>query len=299
MPLEIDVLYEFDEAKIRREYVGKKPYVLKGIGTEWPAMKWNFKSIKDLCGSTKITAIRYDRNSSLSYLVQSAINRRRMTVSTFLDSYFLKGKNAATWSIKECEEVFIDKPHLLEDVMFQSVYAGPSDIPCMTFFWIGNPNSSIGLHADICDFSNLFQIMGTKKWKFYPPHDKENLYMETKNTIEGGLYSPLDPFNPIDSTKYPNYAKASEYEVTIGPGDILYVPSGWWHAVYSETATMSVNYICADDGHESWFSNFPAMMEAARILTIYFMKQLYTFITFLFCTRPAAVRESNQKKASS
>ena len=184
--LEIDVLYEFDEEKIRREYIDKKPYVLKGVASKWPAMSWNFKSIKDICGSTEVWAYKYDRSSSLSYLVQAMVHRQRMTINTFLDSYFQKGA-AATWSLKECKEVFDDNPRLLNDVDFQSVYGGPSDIPCVTYFWIGNPDSSIGLHADICDFSNLFQIIGTKKWKFYPPHDKDNLYMETKNAVEGGL----------------------------------------------------------------------------------------------------------------
>ena len=45
MPLEIDVLYEFDEEKIRREYIDKKPYVLKGVGSKWPAMSWNPLSV--------------------------------------------------------------------------------------------------------------------------------------------------------------------------------------------------------------------------------------------------------------
>ena len=68
--------------------------------------------------------------------------------------------------------------------------------------------------------------------------------------------------------------------MTIGPGDILYVPSGWWHAVYSETATMSVNYICADiAGNGEWYQHFPAVIEAARILVLCFFQQLYRFST--------------------
>lgn len=111
-------------------------------------------------------------------------------------------------------------------------------------------------------------------------------------------YSPLDVFKPVDLQKYPNYAKASEYEVTIGPGDILYVPSGWWHAVYSETATMSVNYICADiAGNGEWYQHGPAIVESARILTLCALQQLYLFLVSLLDV--VLLREpSSQKKVT-
>jgi len=276
MPLKIDVLTEFDEDLIRREYLNQKPYVLKNVGSKWAAMKWDFESIKELCGSTAVWAYQYDRNSSLSYIMQAMLLRKRMTVSTFLNDYFQKGA-AATWSLKECHEIFEDNPQMLKDVDFKSIFTGPTDIPAWTYFWIGNPDSSIGLHSDVCEFNNLYQIIGTKKWKFYPPHDKDNLYMETKTTVEGGLYSPLDVFKTVDLQKYPNYAKATEYEVIIGPGDILYVPSGWWHAVYSQTATMSVNYVCADEGsggNGEWYQNMHSVAEAGRLIALAFLQQM-------------------------
>ena len=46
--------------------------------------------------------------------------------------------------------------------------------------------------------------------------------------------------NPC-SNQYPNYYKAKRFEVVLNEGDTLYIPSGWFHHIYSETTTSNIN----------------------------------------------------------
>ncbi|CAB9520935.1 HSPB1-associated protein 1 [Seminavis robusta] len=206
-----------------------------------------------------------------------------MTIEKFFAEKFQKG--GALWSIKECHEVFEAHPELKEDFQFEDVYMGPTDIPRAHYFWIGNADSSIGLHADMVIYSCMLQIHGRKHWKFYPPADKEFLYMETKGAIDGGMYSPLDVFSTVDLTEYPLFAKATEFNLILQPGDILYVPNGWWHAVYSMDATMSVNYVAERCNNIStgflsawWINDY---LEGSRLLLLYLLRQMLTFITYI------------------
>lgn len=51
----------------------------------------------------------------------------------------------------------------------------------------------------------------------------------------------IDPLKP-DTKKYPNYSKASVYEVRINAGDILYLPSLWYHHVRQSHKCIALNF---------------------------------------------------------
>lgn len=51
----------------------------------------------------------------------------------------------------------------------------------------------------------------------------------------------IDPLKP-DLKKYPNYKNSSPLTITIYPGDLLYLPSLWFHHVQQQNGTIAVNY---------------------------------------------------------
>jgi hypothetical protein len=104
-------------------------------------------------------------------------------------------------------------------------------------FWLGPSGTVTPLHCDYDD--NIFaQIWGSKRIFLSPPHHDEFLYTREANAILVG--SPFDPEAP-DFDQYPLARQASMIECIVNPGDLLYVPAGWYHQVRALTFSLSAN----------------------------------------------------------
>lgn len=104
-------------------------------------------------------------------------------------------------------------------------------------FWLGPERTMTPLHCDYDD--NVFaQIWGIKRIFLAPPHHDAFLYPKEANAILFG--SPFDPEAP-DYERYPLARQASCVEVIVEPGDMLYVPAGWYHQVRALTFSLSSN----------------------------------------------------------
>ncbi|MFM9438395.1 hypothetical protein ACFDR9_005501 [Janthinobacterium sp. CG_23.3] len=104
-------------------------------------------------------------------------------------------------------------------------------------FWLGPAGTVTPLHCDYDD--NIFaQIWGSKRIFLSPPHHDEFLYPSEANAILFG--SPFNPEAP-DFEKFPLARQATMIECIVNPGDLLYVPAGWYHYVRSLTFSLSSN----------------------------------------------------------
>jgi hypothetical protein len=104
-------------------------------------------------------------------------------------------------------------------------------------FWLGPAGTVTPLHCDYDD--NIFaQIWGSKRIFLSPPHHDEFLYPREANAILFG--SPFDPEAP-DFEKFPLARSACLIECIVHPGDLLYVPAGWYHQVRALTFSLSSN----------------------------------------------------------
>ena len=54
-------------------------------------------------------------------------------------------------------------------------------------------------------------------------------------------YSQVDG-SAIDITRFPALQQANLIECTIGPGDLLFLPIGWWHYVEGLEASVTMTY---------------------------------------------------------
>jgi len=104
-------------------------------------------------------------------------------------------------------------------------------------FWLGPAGTITPLHSDYDD--NIFaQIWGSKRVILSPPHHDEFLYTWEANAMLYG--SPVNPAAP-DYEKYPLARQATMTECIVNPGDLLYLPAGWYHQVSSLTPALSSN----------------------------------------------------------
>ena len=104
-------------------------------------------------------------------------------------------------------------------------------------FWVGPAGTVTPLHCDYDD--NIFaQVWGRKRIFLSPPHHDAFLYPNEANAILSG--SPFDPEAP-DFERFPLARQATMIECIVEPGDMLYVPAGWYHQVRALTFSLSSN----------------------------------------------------------
>jgi len=120
-------------------------------------------------------------------------------------------------------------------------------------FWLGPGGTVTPLHCDYDD--NLFaQIWGSKRIFLAPPHHDEFLYPREANALLFG--SPFDPEAP-DYERFPLAREAALIECVVQPGDMLYVPAGWYHQVRALSFSLSAN---------RWSRAMPLVVQGERSL---------------------------------
>ncbi|MCY1369463.1 Cupin-like domain protein [compost metagenome] len=96
------------------------------------------------------------------------------------------------------------------------------------------------LHRD--DSDNLFaQVWGEKSMLLAAPHHRIALG-SLSTSPNGGLEGcDFDPSNP-NFEEFPTAKHVSFFAVHLKPGDLLFLPEGWFHQVRSLTSSLSINF---------------------------------------------------------
>ncbi|WOJ92083.1 cupin-like domain-containing protein [Congregibacter variabilis] len=110
-------------------------------------------------------------------------------------------------------------------------------------FWLGN-RAIVAPHFDVKD-NIACVVSGRRRFTLFPPEQIHNLYLGPILSAPGGVpISMVDIRNP-DLERFPRYAQALEsaLQVELEPGDAIYIPAPWWHAVESlDSINLLVNY---------------------------------------------------------
>ena len=119
--------------------------------------------------------------------------------------------------------------------------------------FVGPPGSACSLHID-ANATHFWMALfgeGTKEWLLFPP-DQTHLLHPFWPPFGATTRDPIfhiDPFAPWADQlrKYPSLAGTTPYRVVLKPGDVLFVPCGWAHAVRNlpgpPTVALSANYV--------------------------------------------------------
>ncbi|MEN3745947.1 cupin-like domain-containing protein [Sphingomonas sp. HF-S3] len=109
--------------------------------------------------------------------------------------------------------------------------------------WLGNA-IRVATHYDLMENIGVV-VMGRRKFTLFPPDQIANLYMgPLELTPAGTPISLVDPDAP-DLERFPRFVNAARVaqSAILGPGDAIYIPFHWWHAVESlEPVNAFVNY---------------------------------------------------------
>jgi len=228
----LNAVSNLNSKDFKKKYLNKKqPVVLKNHASGWEAVKnWNIDFFTKL-----------ESNKTVDLEVGNVIQNEAIFLRQSFKDYISKLHEGELNKSKSKTylsmfNVFEHFPDLKRDTDFSifSNYMKKS----MTYAWIGPKNTITGFHADSVN-NMLAQIMGKKLVILSSTMSNKKMYPSKKFDL-GAVLSEVD-LNNYDEKKHPEFKKVEFYSATLEPGDVLYIPKGWWHYVRSLDTSISVN----------------------------------------------------------
>jgi ribosomal protein L16 Arg81 hydroxylase len=217
LTLRIDTVEDITEKEFLKKYFyPQKPVVIKGLVKNTPAaQKWTLDYIKEKLSNVEVDVFdnSVKRNSAYTY------GDIKMPFAEFLD---LITKKEATNYRLFLFNGFKHSKELKQDFPCPPIFKGLLDH--IGFMFFGGRSTTVRVHFDI-DMSNVLhtQFSGRKRIKLISQQYNDLMYKTPFNT-----FSIADLENP-DYTKFPALQYVQGYDVTLEPGDSLFMPSGYWH----------------------------------------------------------------------
>ena len=118
-------------------------------------------------------------------------------------------------------------------------------LPQGLYAYLGCAGNVTATHFDASE-NLMLCVYGTKRLWLYPPSDAGCLYPAAKQDGSRACAPPFQTFSELPEwlrRTFPRYADARPIEVSLMPGDILYLPACWWHCVEgSHERNMIISY---------------------------------------------------------
>ena len=224
-----------------------RPVVIDAAVTEWPALhKWTPQYFKQQYGQHQVQ-VSYTKRMAFADFVDAVLASSEEHPGPYLYRLFFH------------EHL----PELLPDLIPQNIYGFPLRhvSPLMPERWrrpdgflkllMGGPGSQFPvMHYDLEHaHAQITEIYGDKEYYLFPPEDTPYLYA---SPVQGNLSQINQPHKP-DLQRFPLMAQARPHHTVLKPGQMIFIPMGWWHAARPLTVSISVCTAMMDRSNWSGF----------------------------------------------
>ena len=214
-------------------YVAERfPVVLAGLVRDWPAVqRWSLDGLCTAHPALAITTAQVDDGRVVMDPQRGLIHEpEQLTAFAAALSGGARDRYLMTplSSLPEALRADAPPPSYLEAVTVQNAK-----------LWIGPAGMVSSLHRDLAD--NLHaQVSGRKRFTLVAPQQSACVY---PNSFFDGVPNGcgVDVESP-DYARFPRFRAAELLVAELDPGDVIYIPRGWWHHVRTLELSMSVNF---------------------------------------------------------
>ncbi|XP_058255011.1 bifunctional peptidase and (3S)-lysyl hydroxylase JMJD7 isoform X2 [Hemibagrus wyckioides] len=210
-----------------------KPCIIRNAFNDWPALtKWNPTYLRQVVGS-KLISVAVTPNG-----YADAVNgdrfvmpeERQMTFSALLDIIEGRNKSSGVFYVqKQCSNLTEELPELTADVQQAHIpwmSEALGKMPDAVNFWLGEEQAVT---------SKLYQPAT------YKQKQDGSFEIVDEEDSKKVPWIPLDPLNP-DLERFPSYRQARPLCCTVKAGEMLYLPSLWFHHVRQSHGCIAVNF---------------------------------------------------------
>ena len=232
-------------------YALNRPVVMTGAMDDWPAFKrWTFPELKRRFGE-RVVSVQANRGSDANYEQNSERLRREMTFGEYVElveasgetnDFYITANNSGAnkEALKE----------LWNDIVLFPQYLRDDDPNNRGFFWFGPKGTVTPLHHDLTN-NFMAQVRGRKRVRLIAPYELAHVYNNRH------CYTQVD-LDRIDYDRFPLFRNVTIADVEIGPGDLLFLPVGWWHYVrgLEVSITMTFTNFVFDNDFYSFYRTY-------------------------------------------
>lgn len=233
---------------IERAYAPNRPIVLTGMMKDWKALRrWTWDFLAKTVGDAPVEVMEH-RETTAFY----DLNVARLSETTTLREFigWIRRVKTSNARYMVARNNGLDAPALKPLRGDLGFFGGILDrrLEGLSYLWVGPGGTVTPLHHDTAN--NLFcQVRGRKRFILIDPANAELL----RDVLS--YYSLIDA-EQFDVKRFPYLAQVERLTVTVGPGDALFLPAGWWHHVRALSPSLSVsmtNFTRLIDTHDPSF----------------------------------------------
>ncbi|WP_308072736.1 cupin-like domain-containing protein [Streptomyces bambusae] len=238
--------------------------VIRGLQTGWPALElWTPEYFRSRYGDHSIQVREYEPGEEYAY---KYANRRLADMLDHWENAPLDPESTGPRTYLAGWNFVRDCPELLDDFTTPEIFSEDciNRLPEQVRFgrmWLffGEPGCSTGIHCDTFSTSAWLTIIkGTKSVRFVPPEAGVS-FRRTDS-----MWSQVTYDEVIRETGLP------VYEVTLQPGDTLYIPADWFHEVRNPERNLMLT---ANFAEERKLLSFLAQFETRLIEPISVLRE--------------------------
>jgi hypothetical protein len=241
------------EEFLERYFAPGRPVILVGEMAEWPALaRWTPQYLRERIGSRTIE-FQGERSKSERFEMYKDAHRRELPFDRFIDQIAQPGAGNDAYmtaynSAKNAEAI----ARLHDDLGYLDKFLDPAVAQPHGMMWIGPAGTVTSLHHDLTD-NLIAQVVGRKRLKVVAAAEVAKIY--NHHHVFSEIADLEDP--RIDAARHPALKELRIYDVTLNPGEALFVPIGWWHQVKSLDFSVTITYTNFR-WRNDWHRNFPA-----------------------------------------
>ncbi len=239
------------DAFLQGFYGANRPVLIEGAMDDWPAMTgWTPEAFKRRLGG-KMVEVQFGRERDANYEINSHAHKKVMPFGEYVDLVTNSGKtNDFYMTANNSGRNHDALADLWNDIRIFPEYLRTDDPANRGFFWYGPQGTVTPLHHDLTN-NFMAQVIGRKRVRLIAPYDQRYIYNHRH------CFSQVDVEN-VDYDRFPLFRNARVIDVMLNPGQVLFLPIGWWHHVVGVdiSITMTFTNFVFDNDFSSFYTTY-------------------------------------------